>query len=109
MRAHAFPVALLRQARIGPSGAFATPEDAPRDACRSLAQGLTAFSTDYEGKVMQTEVGHEHEIHHHKQRHLAEKFEGVVGIAMVVAIVILGALLIYGIMQTGNATPTYLR
>jgi hypothetical protein len=57
--------------------------------------------------VMQTEVNPEH--HPHKQRHLAEKFEGLIGIAMVVALVVLGAILIFGIMQTGGSTPSYLR
>ena len=51
----------------------------------------------------------EHEVHHHKPRHLAEKFEGFIGIAMVAALVVLGAILIFGIMQTGDATPVYLR
>jgi hypothetical protein len=56
---------------------------------------------------MHTET--DHEIHHHKPRHLAEKFEGLIGMAMVAALVVLGAILIYGIMSTGDATPAYLR
>ena len=57
---------------------------------------------------MQTELGHEPEVHHHKNRHLAERFEGYIGIAMVAAIVVLGAVLIYGIMNTGASAPTWM-
>jgi hypothetical protein len=56
---------------------------------------------------MQPEVGHQH--HHHKNRHLAEKFEGYLGIAMVAAIVVLGVILIYGIMNTGGTTPAWMQ
>jgi hypothetical protein len=49
------------------------------------------------------------ETHPHKNRHLAEKFEGYLGIAMVAAIVVLGAILIYGIMNTGASTPSWMQ
>jgi len=58
---------------------------------------------------MSPEAGHEAPHHHHKNRHLAEKFEGYLGIAMVAAIVVLGAILIYGIMNTGTTTPAWMQ
>ena len=45
----------------------------------------------------------------HKNRHLAERFEGLVGVLMVAAIVVLAVGLIYGIMTTGNTTPSWMR
>ena len=52
---------------------------------------------------------HTGEVRHTKPKHLAEKFEGVVGIVMVAAIVLLAVGLIYGIMTTGNATPKWMQ
>ena len=49
------------------------------------------------------------EVHHHKPRHLAEKFEGLVGIVMVAAIVLLAVGFIYGILTTGNADPKWMQ
>jgi hypothetical protein len=40
---------------------------------------------------------------------LAEKFEGVVGIVMVAAIVLLAVGLIYGILTTGDTTPSWMK
>jgi hypothetical protein len=53
------------------------------------------------------EHGH---VRPHKNRHLAERVEGMLGIFMVVAIALLAVGLIYG-MVTGdhNATPTWMR
>jgi hypothetical protein len=52
---------------------------------------------------------HEHnEIHHHKPRHLAERFEGWVSVMMVIAIVLLAIGLVYGIMTT-DSTPSWMR
>jgi len=50
-----------------------------------------------------------HEVHHHKNRHLAERFEGMLGIVMVIAIVLLAIGLIYGFMHTGDSTPAWMR
>lgn len=55
---------------------------------------------------MRTDVDHEH---HHKNRHLAEKMEGWIGIAMVAAIVVLGVFLIYGVITTGQASPSWMQ
>jgi hypothetical protein len=52
---------------------------------------------------------HTGDIKHHKPRHLAEKFEGVVGIVMVAAIVLLAVGLIYGILTTGDTTPSWMK
>lgn len=52
---------------------------------------------------------HTGEVRHHKPRHLAEKFEGLVGIVMVAAIVLLAIGLIYGIMTTGSTEPKWMQ
>jgi hypothetical protein len=55
---------------------------------------------------MQTE--HHGEVRHHpKNRHLAERAETWIQIAMVVAVVILGIGLIYG-MVNGGSTPSWM-
>jgi hypothetical protein len=59
------------------------------------------------GNGMPTE--HPGEVRHHKPRHLAERFEGLLGVMMVVAIAILAVGLIYGILQTGGSTPDWMR
>jgi cell division protein FtsL len=47
---------------------------------------------------------------HHKDRHVAERFERMLGVLMVVAIAILAVGLIYGIVTTGgNSTPSWMR
>ena len=53
----------------------------------------------------------EHDVEHrhpHKNRHLAQKFENLIGVLMVIAIAILAVGLIYGIINTGS-TPSYLK
>jgi len=55
---------------------------------------------------MTSDTGHHHQ---HKNRHLAEKFEGYLGIAMVAAIVVLGAILIYGLINTGSSAPAWMQ
>jgi hypothetical protein len=58
---------------------------------------------------MSTEHDVEHQHHHHKNRHLAQRFENLIGVLMVVAIAILAIGLIYGIVQTGSSPPDYLK
>lgn len=48
------------------------------------------------------------ELHHHKNRHLVERFENLLGIVMVIAVVLLAVGLIYGFMHS-DSTPSYLR
>lgn len=57
---------------------------------------------------MHTEPTHG-EVRHHKPRHVAQKMEGMLGMAMVVAIVLLAVGLIYGIMTTGDVTPKWMQ
>lgn len=61
---------------------------------------------------MGTELQHDAAIpaqtHHRRPRHLAEKFEGYIGIVMVVAIVVLLAGLLVGVVNTGS-TPSWMR
>ncbi len=45
---------------------------------------------------------------HHKPRHLAEKFEGMIGVVMIAAIVLLAVGMVYGIMTT-DSTPAWMR
>jgi cell division protein FtsL len=46
---------------------------------------------------------------HHKPRHLAEKFEGMIGVIMVAAIVLLAVGLVYGVMTTGGSDPSWMK
>lgn len=48
-------------------------------------------------------------VRHHKNRHLYERFEGLLGVLMVAAIVVLAIGLIYGVVTTGDSAPSYLR
>ena len=57
---------------------------------------------------MHTEPTHG-EVRHHKPKHLAQRFEGMLGTAMVIAIVLLAIGLIYGIMTTGETTPRWMQ
>ena len=45
----------------------------------------------------------------HKPNHLAERFEGMIGVIMVVAVVILAVGLIYGIVTGGNPDPKWMQ
>lgn len=49
------------------------------------------------------------EVHHARPRHLAEKFEGLIGVIMVAAIVLLAIGLIYGVITTGDSTPKWMQ
>jgi hypothetical protein len=49
-----------------------------------------------------------HDLRPHKNRHLAERFEGVIPTLMVIAIVVLAVGMIWGIMHT-DATPSWMR
>lgn len=57
---------------------------------------------------MHTEPTHDEE-HHVKPKHLAERFEGLVGIIMVAAVVLLAIGLIYGIMVTPDSDPAWMK
>ncbi len=57
---------------------------------------------------MQTEP-HSGEVRHQKPRHLAERFEGLVGVIMVIAIAILAVGLVYGILTTGSTDPKWMQ
>lgn len=47
--------------------------------------------------------------HPRRNRHLAERFEGLLGVIMVVAIAILAVGLIWGIMSTGSDAPSWMK
>jgi TRAP-type uncharacterized transport system fused permease subunit len=49
------------------------------------------------------------EVHHHRNRDMAKRFEGYIQIAMVVAVAILAVGLIYGVVSTGSGTPSWMR
>ncbi len=57
---------------------------------------------------MRTEP-HTADIRPHKPRHLAEKFEGMIGVIMVAAIALLAVALVWGIMTTGGAEPKWMQ
>lgn len=57
---------------------------------------------------MQTDP-HTGAVRHQKPRHLAERFEGMIGVIMVVAIAILAVGLIYGIITTGSTSPKWMQ
>ena len=57
---------------------------------------------------MHTDPAHDEAVHH-KPKHLAERFEGLVGVVMVAAIILLAIGLIYGIMTTGDADPKWMQ
>jgi hypothetical protein len=48
-------------------------------------------------------------VHHHKDRHLAEKFEKLISVLMVIAIAGLAVGLVYGVMITGTGTPSWMQ
>jgi hypothetical protein len=48
-------------------------------------------------------------VHHPKNRHMAEKFESLISILMVIAIAGLLVGLVYGVMMTGTGTPSWMR
>ncbi|MCR5877049.1 hypothetical protein [Phenylobacterium sp. J367] len=50
---------------------------------------------------------HHGDVRHHKNRHTAEKLEGVIPVLMLIAVAILGVFLIWGLMN--GATPSYLK
>lgn len=58
---------------------------------------------------MPLDLEHPEDHPHHRNRHLAERFEGLLGVLMVVAIAILAVGLIYGIMNTGAAEPSWMK
>ncbi|HWD66422.1 MAG TPA: hypothetical protein VG227_00525 [Caulobacteraceae bacterium] len=49
------------------------------------------------------------EVHHHKPKHIAEKLESYVVIAMGIVGAVLLVVLIYFFMQTGTGTPSWMR
>ncbi|WP_374472603.1 hypothetical protein [Phenylobacterium sp.] len=50
---------------------------------------------------------HQGDVRHHKNRHIAEKMEGVIPVLMLIAVAILAVFLIWGLMNGG--TPSYLQ
>jgi hypothetical protein len=73
-------------------------------ACRSLAEDLSS-RTVCEGNAMQS-GHHEGEVHHHKNKHLLERFEGYTDLIIVGLIVILGAAMLVGLL-TANGKVTW--
>jgi hypothetical protein len=49
-----------------------------------------------------------HDLRPHKNKHLAERFEGMLGYIMIAAIVLLAIGMVYWIMTTDN-TPSWMR
>jgi hypothetical protein len=57
---------------------------------------------------MHTDPAHG-EVRHHKPKHLAERFEGMLGYVMVGIIVLLAIGLVVGIMTTGSSEPKWMQ
>lgn len=55
------------------------------------------------------QVDHAAELRPHKNRHTAERMEGLLGKLMVAAIVVLAIGLIYAIATGGNQPPAWMR
>jgi hypothetical protein len=54
---------------------------------------------------MQSETGHEAEVHHHRKRHLLERFEGATDLLVVGIIIALGAAMLIGLLTAqGHVT-----
>jgi hypothetical protein len=83
------PLMTCRKARMG--------------AWRSLAEDKSS-GTEREGNAMQT--GHEGEVHHHKNKHLLERFEGYTDLIIVGLIIALGAAMLVGLL-TANGKVTW--
>lgn len=49
------------------------------------------------------------ELHHHRNRNTAQRFEGLIQALMVIAAAILAIGLIYGILNTGSGTPSWMQ
>jgi uncharacterized membrane protein len=49
-----------------------------------------------------------HDVRPHKNKHLAERFEGLIPTLMVIAIVVLAIGMIWGIVHT-DSTPSWMR
>ena len=46
---------------------------------------------------------------HHRNRHLAEKFEGMLSKAMIGAVIILAVAMVWMLMTTDTSVPTWMR
>ena len=57
---------------------------------------------------MHTDPAHG-EIRHHKNRHLAEKTEGAIGMIMLIAVILLGLAMVWLIVSTGDTTPKWMQ
>lgn len=52
---------------------------------------------------------HHGEVHHHRNRNTAQRFESLIQVLMVVAVAVLAIGLIYGVLNTGSTTPSWMR
>lgn len=89
-------------------GAFRRPQmtsrSAHKGAYRGVAEDLSS-KTVCEGNAMQS-GHHEGEVHHHKNRHLLERFEGYTDLIVVGLIIALGAAMLIGLL-TANGKVTW--
>ncbi|MFC3069056.1 hypothetical protein [Phenylobacterium soli] len=52
---------------------------------------------------------HHGEVHHHRKHNNAQRFETLIQALMVVAVAILAVWLVYGFMNTGSGTPSWMQ
>ena len=57
---------------------------------------------------MHTDPAHG-QVRHHKNRHLAEKTEGAIGMIMLIAVILLGLAMVWLIVSTGDTTPKWMQ
>ena len=81
-----------------------TSRKARMGACRSLAR-TCPLSQCAKGNAMQS-GHHEGEVHHHKNKHLIERFEGYTDLIVVGLIIALGAAMLIGLL-TANGKVTW--
>jgi hypothetical protein len=49
------------------------------------------------------------EVHHHRHKNNAQRFEVLIQVLMVVAVAVLAIGLIYGLVNTGSDSPSWMR
>jgi len=52
---------------------------------------------------------HHGEVHHHRHKNNAQRFEVLIQVLMVIAVAVLAVGLIYGVVNTGSGTPSWMR
>ncbi len=57
---------------------------------------------------MPTETGHDTEVHHHKNKHRIERFEGATDLLVVGIIIALGLAMLIGLITAGSGHASWM-